>query len=119
MAFLRQEPTGQNRADVDRALGLSEALRSWTSGREARWLRASADLDTDPSDPAKDDADRLNRKQNCGPGKADRRTETAIQLGQLPKTQDALENGAITDERRRSHGTRPSQGRRVGSGRLG
>ncbi|MET0666864.1 MAG: DUF222 domain-containing protein [Acidimicrobiales bacterium] len=98
VAFLRQEPTRLNRADVDRALGLSEALRSWTSAREARWLRASADLDADPSDPAKDPADRLNRKQNCGPGKAKRRTETANQLGQLPKTQDALENGAITDE---------------------
>ena len=27
-----------------------------------------------------------------------RRTETATQLGQLPKTQDALENGTITDD---------------------
>ncbi|MET0912446.1 MAG: DUF222 domain-containing protein [Acidimicrobiales bacterium] len=98
VAFLRQEPTGCSRADIDHALGLTEGLRSWSSGREARWLRAAADLDADPSDPAKDPADRLNRKQNCGPGKAKRRTETANQLGQLPKTQDALENGAITDE---------------------
>ena len=98
VALLGQEPQKLTRAEIDERLGLAEGMRSWTSGREARLLRALADLETDPSDPAKDTADRLNRKQNCGPGKAKRRTETATQLGQLPKTQDALENGAITDE---------------------
>lgn len=85
------------RAEIDEALGLSEGLRSWTSGREARLLRALADLEKDPSDPAEDTADDLARKQNCGPSKAKRRTETAEQLADLPATQDALENGRITD----------------------
>ncbi len=98
VALLGQEPHKLTRAEIDQRLGLAEGMRSWTSGREARLLRALADLEHDPSDPAKDTADRLARKQNCGPGKAKRRTETATQLGQLPKTQDALENGAITDE---------------------
>ena len=98
MALLGQEPHKLTRAEIDERLGLAEGMRSWTSGREARLLRALADLEKDPSDPAKDTADRLNRRQNCGPGKAKRRTETAQQLGALPETQSALENGAITDE---------------------
>ncbi|HEY5698512.1 MAG TPA: DUF222 domain-containing protein [Acidimicrobiales bacterium] len=98
VALLGQEPHKLTRAEIDERLGLAEGMRSWTSGREARLLRALADLEKDPSDPAKDTADRLNRRQNCGPGKAKRRTETATQLGQLPQTQSALENGTITDE---------------------
>ena len=78
-------------------IGLSEGIRSWATAREARWIRCFADQDPDPADPAKDDADRLARKQRTSRAKAKTRTDTARQLGNLPETQDALENGTITD----------------------
>jgi hypothetical protein len=81
------------RASRTSSLGLAEATRSWITGREARWLRASADHDPDPADPAKDDADRLARKQKTSRAKPKTRTDTARELGNLPETQDALENG--------------------------
>ena len=98
VALLGRDPEALTRAELDEALGLSEPLRSWTTGREARFLRVLARARRRSVGPGQGHRRRLNRKQNCGPGKAKRRTETATQLGQLPKTQDALENGAITDE---------------------
>ena len=95
--LLERDPHDPTRAEIDQVLELTEAARSWITGREARWLRAGADLEPDPADPARDDADRLARKQRTSRAKAKTRTDTAQQLGDLPETQAALENGAITD----------------------
>ncbi len=95
--LLARDPDQPTRAELDEILAITEAARSWITAREARWLRAGADVPPDPSDPAKDDADRLARKQKTSRAKAKTRSDTARQLGDLPETQDALENGTITD----------------------
>ena len=95
--LLERDPDNPTRAEIDQMLELTEAARSWITGREARWLRAGTEVEPDPADPAKDDADRLARKQKTSRAKAKTRTDTARELGNLPETQDALENGTITD----------------------
>ncbi len=93
--LLARDPDQPTRAELDEILQITEAARSWITAREARWLRA--EVPPDPVDPAKDDADRLARKQKTSRAKAKTRTDTAKALGDLPETQDALENGTITD----------------------
>ena len=95
--LLARDPDQPTRADIDAVIEITEAMRSWITAREARWLRAGADIPADPADPSKDDADRLARKQKTSRAKAKTRSDTAKALGDLPETQDALENGTITD----------------------
>jgi hypothetical protein len=95
--LLERDPDNPTRAATDQMLGPTQAARPWTTAPEARWLRAGTEVEPDPADPAKDDADRLARKQRTSRSKAKTRTDTARELANLPETQDALENGAITD----------------------
>ncbi len=95
--LLGRDPDQPTRAEVDAVIEITEAMRSWITAREARWLRAGDHIPADPADPAKDDADRLARKQRTSRAKAKTRSDTAKALGDLPETQDALETGTITD----------------------
>ena len=92
------EPEGMTRAEVLAFLRATGKVESWIAGRRARGLRVLKDLPADPTDPAKDEADRLRREQNLSRGEANKRARTAEQLGHLPETQDALENGDINND---------------------
>lgn len=93
-----REPEGMTRAEVLAGIRASAKVEAWAEARQARFFRALKDLPADPSDPAKDEADRLRREQNISRGEANKRATTAEQLGHLPETQDALENGDITGD---------------------
>lgn len=93
-----RDPEGLTRDEVLDIVRAAAKSRAWLDAREGRALRVLKDLPADPADPAKDDADRLQREQNLNRGEANKRTTRATQLGHLPETQDALENGDITGD---------------------
>ncbi len=93
-----REPEGMTRAEVLEFLRATGKVESWAAARRARGLRVLKDMPADPTDPAKDEADRLRREQNLSRGEANKRAKTAEQLGHLPETQDALENGEINND---------------------
>ena len=93
-----RDPEGMTRDEVIDFLRATGKVESWSAARRARGLRVLKDMPADPTDPAKDEADRLRREQNISRGEANKRAKTAEQLGHLPETQDALENGDITGD---------------------
>ena len=96
--LLARDAEDMSAAEQDAAVAAAARLRSWADAREAVVVRQRDAGPKDPSDPAKDAADRIRRQQNVSRGEAQRRAQTAEQLGHLPGTQDALENGAITGD---------------------
>ncbi len=95
--LLSKDPTALAREDVLAGITSAEELRSWIAAREGRFARRLDELPADPSDPAKDLAGTLERNQNVGRGEAKRRKDRAEQLDHLPATDEALEQGEITD----------------------
>ncbi len=97
LELLAQDPDGHDRDSTERVLAAVETHRSWVSAREAKWARHLDGLPRDSSSPAKDLAGEMQRKQKVGAGQAKRRAERAKQLEDLPETEQALEDGDITD----------------------
>jgi hypothetical protein len=95
--LLARDPDDLDAGELRAGIRAAAAERSWIKGREARFIRALDRLAPDPSDPAKDTAGQVGADQNLDPGKAKQKTKTAEQLDHLPKTQDALEGGAISE----------------------
>ena len=94
--LLGQAPSG-TRSEALAVLGEAEKHRSWIAAREGAWARYVDSLPKDPSSPAKDLAGEMEREQKVGAGQAKKRAERANQLGELPGTEQALEDGGITD----------------------
>ena len=93
--LLAQDPSGHDR-DSRAGLAAVETHRSWVAAREGSGPGAGRAA-RDPSSPAKDLAGEMQRKQKVGAGQAKRRAERAKQLEDLPETEQALEDGGITD----------------------